>query len=120
MSLKDMRDELRELRRTNGAAKPVSKMKKMEIALELEKLRGHREETPHSAAVPANKSKPMEAKIKDVKVAKEREFPVKPAVESKKAKKSTIVGGGGAMGVEAKMSKKDMLKKMLEEMSDSE
>ena len=115
-----MRDELRELRKSHSATKPVSRMKKMEIALELEKLRGHREETAPVASVVGHKSKPMAPKITDVKVAKEREFPVAPAKEAKKKapKKETVVGGSGAVGVETKMSKKDMLRKMLEEMED--
>jgi hypothetical protein len=118
MSLKDMRDELRELRKHNSSVKAVSKMKKMEIALELEKLRGKREETPAAVSMMAHKSKAMVPKITDVKVAKEREFPVAPAKETKKKAKETVVGGSGAIGVEAKMSKKDMLRKMIEEMED--
>ena len=115
-----MRDELRELRKTSGV-RPVSKMKKTEIALELEKLRGRREETPPVASTRGEKPKKMESKISDVKVAKEKEFPVAPAKEGKKkSKKETVVGGGGAVGVAPKASKRDMLKKMLEEMSDSE
>ena len=118
MSLKDMKDELKELRKT-AAQKPISKMKKTEIALELEKLRGHRESTPAAAATKAVAPKKMEGKIADVKVAKENEFPVAPAKESKKkTKKETVVGGAGAVGVESKMSKKDILKKLIEEMED--
>ena len=113
-----MRDELRELRKANSSTKAISKMKKTEIALELEKLRGRREETPPVASVPGHKSKAMESKITDVKVAKEKEFPVAPSKEKKAPKKATVVGGGGAIGVETKMSKKDMLRKMLEEMDD--
>jgi hypothetical protein len=122
MSLKDMRDELKALRKEK-AMKPVSKMKKSEIAVELEKLRGVREETPSVSATKALPAKKMEAKIADVKVAKEKEFPVAPASSKKKAggKKETVVGGSGAVGVETKMSKRDILKKLIEEMgSESE
>lgn len=124
MSLKDMRDELRKLRKE--AMKPTSRMKKADIAAELEKLRGKREETPPVASTVGAKPKKMEAKIADVKVAKEKEFPTKPVEESKKkasgksAKKATVVGGEGAVGVSTKMSKKAMMMKMLEDMSDSE
>lgn len=121
MSLKDLRDELRNLRKES--IKPVSRMKKADIASELQKLRGMREETPPVSATPSLKPKKQEAKIANVKEAKEKEFPVKPAEEPKKkasGKKSTIVGGSGAVGVEPKVSKKDMLKKMIEAMSDSE
>lgn len=119
MSLKDMRAELKELRKSS-AIKPISKMKKTEIALELEKLRGTREETPSVASTKALSTKKMESKIADIKVAKEKEFPVAPAsgMAKKKGKKETVVGGGGAVGVEAKMSKKDILKKLIEEMGE--
>jgi hypothetical protein len=121
MSLKDMRDELRALRKEHQ--KPVSRMKKADCAAELEKLRGKREETPPVASVGGEKKpKKMVGKIDDVKVAKEREFPTKPAEESKKksgGKKSTVVGGSGAVGEKSKISK-DMLRKMIDEMSDDE
>lgn len=125
MSLKELRDELRALRK--DAVKPVSRMRKADIASELEKLRGKREETPPVASVHGAKPKKQEAKIADVKKAKEAEFPVKPSEDSKKkasgkssAKKEAVVGGSGAVGAKSKMSK-DMLRKMIEEMpSDTE
>ena len=123
-SLAEMRKELRELRKE--AVKPVSRMRKGDIASELEKLRGKREENPPVSSVVGAKPKKMEAKIADVKKAKESEYPMKPVEDEKKksgkkeSKKATVVGGSGAVGVETKMSKKDMLKKMIEEMSDSE
>lgn len=122
MSLKEMRDELKALRKEKSTIKPISKMKKTEIAVELEKLRGVREETPAVSATRSPAVKKMEAKISDVKVAKENEFPVAPASSKKKAgtKKETVVGGSGAVGVETKMSKKDILKRLIEEMSESE
>lgn len=118
-----MKDELRALRKES--VKPVSRMKKGDVLLELEKLRGKREETPPVASTAGPKPKKMEAKIADIKVAKEKEFPVAPVEEKKKSgkkesKKATVVGGSGAVGVETKMSKKDKLLKMLAEMSDSE
>jgi hypothetical protein len=120
MSLKDMRDELRKLRKE--AMKPTSRMKKADIASELERLRGKREETPPVASTVGAKPKKMEAKIADVKVAKEKEFPTKPVEESKKkasGKKATVVGGEGAVGVKTKISK-SMLREMLDSMSDSD
>lgn len=114
-----MRAELKELRKASSTIKPISKMKKSDIAIELEKLRGVRETTPPSDATKAVSTKKMEPKIADVKVAKEKEFPVAPASGSKKkTKKETVVGGSGAVGVETKMSKKDILKKLIEEMDD--
>jgi len=119
MSLKEMRDELKALRKEKSTIKPISKMKKTEIALELEKLRGVREETPAVSATKSMPSKKMEGKIHDVKVAKENEFPVAPASKKKAGgKKETVVGGAGAVGVESKMSKKDILKRLIEEMDD--
>lgn len=114
-----MRDELKALRKEKSTIKPISKMKKSEIAIELEKLRGVRETTPSVSATKAVAPKKMEAKIHDVKVAKENEFPVAPASKKKAgAKKETVVGGSGAVGVEPKMSKKDILKRLIEEMDD--
>ena len=120
MSLKDMRDELRSLRKE--AMKPVSRMKKGDIASELEKLRGNREETAPVASVAGDKKpKKMVEKYSDVKEAKAKEFPIKPVEESKKkaAKKATVVGGAGAVGEKSKITK-DMLRKMIEDMTDDE
>ena len=119
-----MKDELKQLRKEKGTVKPISKMKKTEIALELEKLRDARETSPAVSSTKALSTKPMVGKIADVKEAKEKEFPVAPAssMPKKKAggKKETVVGGSGAVGVETKMSKKDILKRLIEEMSESE
>ena len=122
-SLAEMRKELRELRKE--AVKPVSRMRKGDICSELERLRGKREENPPVASVVGAKPKKMAPKIDDIKVSKEKEYPMKPVEEKKKAsgkssKKETVVGGSGAVGVSTKVSKKDMLKKLIEEMSDSE
>lgn len=119
MSLKDMKDELRKLRKET--VKPVSRMRKGDIAAELEKLRGTREEVPPVAAVPGQKSKKMESKISDIKVAKENNFPVAPTEDKKKAGKRPS-GLAGKSGVDApkKKSKMDALMKLLEEMSDSD
>ena len=115
-----MRDELRKLRKE--AMKPTSRMKKADIASELERLRGKREETPPVASTVGAKAKKMEGKINDVKVAKEKEFPTKPVEESKKkasGKKATVVGGEGAVGTKTKVSKA-MLREMLEGLSSDE
>ena len=113
-SLAEMRKQLRELRK--DMAKPVSRMKKADIASELEKIRGKREETPPVASTVGAKPKKMEAKIADVKVAKEQGFPTKP-VEESKAKKDK---GSAVAKAPLKSSKKELLMKMLSEMSDSE
>jgi hypothetical protein len=123
MSLKEMRDELRALRKES--VKPVSKMKKTDIAMELEKLRGKRETVPPVASTEGPKPKKMEPKIADVKVAKEHEFPTKPASEEKKkgGKKLSgmAVGKSAVADGSAKKSKMEKLREMLEAMgSDDE
>jgi len=122
MSLKDMRDELRALRKES--VKPVSRMKKMDIASELERLRGKRESVPPVASTEGAKSKKMEAKIADVKVAKENEFPTKPVdAEKKKGGKKPsgmAVGKSAAAAAPAKKSKMERLMAMIDEMSDDE
>ena len=81
-SLKEMRDELRALRK--DAVKPVSKMRKADIAAEVERLRERREETPPVAATGGAKTKQMAPATESVKKAKEKEFPVKPHEGTKK------------------------------------
>jgi hypothetical protein len=120
MSLKDLREELRSLRKES--VKPVSRMKKGDILMELERMRGKREETPPVASTVGAKPKKMAAKIDDIKVSKEKEFPVKPVEEEKKksgmkeSKKATVVGGSGAVGAKTKISKA-MLRQMLDDIS---
>lgn len=114
-----MKDELRALRKET--VKPVSRMRKADIASELERLRGKRETTAPVASTVGAKPKKEEAKLADVKVAKEQGFPTHP-VEESKAKK----GKGSALPkttVDAAPKKSDKLAKlkaMLEAMSDSE
>ena len=125
-SAKELKDELRKLRKESKAHKPVSKMRVADVAAEIEQLRGKREDTAPVASTPAHKEpKKMASKIADVKVAKEKEFPTAPAEPSKKkgAKKEVVVGGSGAIGESghkssAKKSKLEKLMAMLE--SDSE
>jgi len=122
MSLKDMRDELRALRKES--VKPVSRMRKQDIASELERLRGVRESVPPVASTEGAKPKKMEAKIADVKVAKEKEYPTKPVEESKKKAGKSLSGlaskTASADSAPKKSDKLAKLKAMLAEMSDSE
>ncbi len=120
-SLAEMRKELRELRKEH--VKPVSKLRKMDIASELERLRGKRESVPPVASVEGAKPKKEVAKIADVKVAKEHEFPTKPAEAEKKkgGKKPSGMAVGKSAVADGKKSKMDKLREMLEAMgSDSE
>ena len=122
MSLKDMRDELRALRKES--VKPVSRMKKGDIASELERLRGVRESVPPVASVHGAKPKEMKAKIADAKVAKEHEYPVAPSDEKKKGGKKLSAMASKTASADSAPKKTDKLAKlkaMLEAMSsDSE
>ena len=123
-SAKELKDELRKLRKENQ--KPVSKMRVADVASEIERLKGKREETPATSATPAHKEpKKMVGKIADVKEAKAKEFPTAPAEPSKKKGGKYVVGGSGAIGEttskpSGKKSKLDKLMAMLGDMTDDE
>ena len=109
-----LRAELRDLRKTH--VKPVSKMRKGDISVELDKLRHMRETTPAVAAVPSAPPKTLKAAVETVKEAKQKMFPVKPAAATKAVKPPKGV---------AAPAKKDKITKaqlhaMLTEMSSDE
>ena len=122
-SAKELRDELRKLRKESATNKPVSKMRVVDIASEIERLKNKREDTPPVSSTPADKSvKKMMPKIADVKEAKSKEFPVAPS-DSKKKSGAAPKGASGAVGEttmkpSGKKSKLEKLMAMLE--SDSE
>lgn len=89
---KEMKDELRQLRKQN--MKPVSRMKVADISAEIQKLKGHREETPAPAAVPSAPLKKSMSAVESIKDAKMHEFPVKPnqGVTAGPPKKGAKVG----------------------------
>lgn len=121
MSLKDMRDELRALRKES--MKPVSRLKKADCQAELERLRGMRESVPPVASVGGAKPKKMMPKESDVKMMKTKEFPMAPVEEKKKGgKKSSgmAVGKSAVADAPAKKSKMERLMAMIDEMSDDE
>ena len=76
-SAAELRAELRALRKEH--VRPVSRMKMGDISSEIDKLRGMREETPASAAVPSAPLRKSKAAVESIKEAKASEFPVKPA-----------------------------------------
>ena len=121
-SAKEMRDELRMLRKES--LKPVSKMRKNDISAEIEKLRVGREETPASAAVPSASLKKSMSSVETIKEAKKMEFPQKPSATMKKssggASKSSVVAKKESAGGEKKKSKMDKLMEMMMESSDEE
>jgi hypothetical protein len=75
-SAAELKAELRALRKES--LKPVSRMKVADIAVEIQKLKGHREETPAAAAVPSAPIKKSRSSVESIKDAKASEFPVKP------------------------------------------
>lgn len=121
-SAKELRDELRALRKNN--TKPVSKMKVGDCAAEIERLKGMRAETPSVAATPAHKEpKKMMPKLADVKEAKEAEFPVKPMDAKQKMAAVRAKKGAVSSTKEKAPGKKNKLEKlmaMLGDMTDSD
>lgn len=121
MSVADMRKELREMRK--DYVKPVSRMKKGDISAEIEALRQRRETTPAPAATPSAPPRKMEPEVEKIKDVKKSIFMKVPgaAVKDKMTKASTEKPKADMKSkpaAPAKVSKKDMLMKMLAEMSD--
>jgi hypothetical protein len=119
-SVSEMRKQLRELRK--GTQKPVSKMTKTDLAMELERLKHKSATTPAVAQHSPSEKRPEKSTAPTLK--KLQEHPqLTPAqermasVRASKAKKSV------APIPEKKTTKKDMMAKMakmMAEMSDSE
>lgn len=120
MSLAEMRKELRDMRKE--FVKPVSRMKKGDISNEINALRERRETTPAPAATPSAPPKGMKADVEKVKDVKKsvlmkpgHDMPTGVGKASAKIPKADMKSKPKA---DTKMSKKDMLMKMLSEMSD--
>lgn len=111
-SLAEMRKELRELRK--GTVKPVSRMRKGDIASELEKLRGTRDTTAPVATTPCAPQKKVKAAAESLKEAKISEYQTKPAEGPVKT------GKAPAAKKKAMSSKKDKLARLLELMDETE
>lgn len=109
-----MRKQLRELRKE--AVKPVSKMRKADIASEIERLGEKRETTPPVASVGGAPPKKRAPAVESIKKAKMTEFPVKPSDGGSKGK---VKAPPSAAAPKAKLSKAQMMA-MLSEMSDSD
>ena len=119
-SAKDLKNELRDLRKTHPDYMPVSKLKKADVSSQIERLKMKREETPAVAAVPSAPLRKSKAAVETIKEAKASEFPVKPA--EKKAAPKTKSGMNAAASAPAskKKSKMDKLMALMEAMSSSE
>lgn len=116
-SAAELKAELRALRKES--LKPVSRMKVADIASEIQKLKGHREETPAVAAVPSAPIKKSKAAVESIKDAKASDFPMKPdqGITTPKKGKGKAPKDVVSTAVEKKKSK---LAKLLEMMDDDE
>lgn len=113
-SLKELRDELRSLRKES--VKPVSKMRKGDIAAEIQKMREMREETAPVASTKGASARKSAPATESVKKAREAEFPVKPskaAVKMERPKKEA------AEAPKPRVSKA-VLRRMVEDLSSDE
>lgn len=75
-SAAELKAELRALRKEH--VHPVSRMRVADIASEIQKLKGMREETPAVAATPSAPIKKSRAAVETIKEAKQHEFPMQP------------------------------------------
>lgn len=116
-SAAELKAELRALRKEK--VRPVSRMKVSDVSAEIERLRGHREETPAPAATPSSKPKKMAPAVETIKAAKASEFPTAPADMSVKVAKGKSKAAAPAPE-KKKSGKLSKLMAMLEGMSDSE
>lgn len=123
-SLKEMQTELRELRKASAEHKAVSRMRKGDIAAEIQKMKGMREETPAVAAIPSAPTKKSKAAVESIKEAKKMEFPIKPEDKAPKANpitsrmasgKSSVAAGDDASKKKDKMAKLMKLMEMMGE-----
>ena len=110
-SLQEMREELRELRKSSASHKPISRLRKADIATEIERLREKRETTAPVASTRGAGVKKSEAAVESIKKAKESEFPVKPSKKEVKAADPKP---------EKKRMSKSALRQMLDEMTSDE
>lgn len=84
-SLAEMRDELRNLRKSHPEHMPVSKMRKADISSMIQKLKVSREETPSVALASPSGPKMFKSASESVKKAKAEEFPLAPHSEMPKS-----------------------------------
>ena len=111
-SLKELRDELRKMRKET--MKPVSKMKKGDVAAEIEKFRERREEVAPVAATRGAPPRKVAPAQESIKKAKESEFPVKPSKAAVKLEKPKP-----EVAAKPRVSKA-VLRRMLDELTSDE
>ena len=120
-SVSELRKQLRELRK--GTQKPVSKMSKMDCAMELERLKNHSATTPAVAQQSPSEKRPEKSTAPTLKKLQEHPqlTPAQErmaAVRASKGKKAEAPAEG-----QKKTTKKEMMAKMakmMAEMSDEE
>lgn len=123
-SLADMRKQLRELRKSE--VKPISRLKKADVAAEIERLSGKRETVPPVASTPAAPVKKVRSAAESLKEAKISEFQTKPAettaVETlkKKSKSSAPAAKKPAADASKKKAKLAKLLELMDMESESE
>lgn len=115
-SLAEMRKQLREMRKES--VKPVSRMRKGDIAAEITKLSVHREETPPVAATPAAAPKKMASTVSTIKKAKEAEFPTEPVTTKANKISGKVSKTAPAAPAPGKKSSKGVTRDMLQKMLD--
>lgn len=114
----DLKAELRALRKE--AIKPVSRMRVADVATEIQRLKGMREETPAVAAIPSAPIKKAKAAVETIQEAKAHNFPSMPdqgitAAPKKGAKISAAPKDVVSSAVEKKKSKLERLMEMLDD-----
>jgi hypothetical protein len=118
-SAAELKAELRALRKE--AVKPVSRMKVADVAAEIQKLKGHREETPAVAAVPSAPLKKSKSAVESIKDAKAAQFPMEPDSGITAApKKGAKVGKAPKDIVSTAVQKRKSKLEKLMEMMDSD
>ena len=122
-SAAELKAQLRELRKES--MKPVSRMKVADIAAEIQRLKGVREETPLPAATPSSTSKRSKSAVSTIQEAKQHQFPVTPdqgiTASPKKGAKIEKAPKNIVPAAVAESKKKSKLAKLMEMMdSDDE
>jgi len=119
-SAAELKAQLRELRKES--IKPVSRMKVADIAAEIQRLKGMREETPAAAATPSTVSKKSKSAVSTIQEAKQHQFPVVPdqgiTAAPKKGAKAEKAPKNIVPAAVAESKKKSKLAKLMEMMDD--
>jgi hypothetical protein len=118
MGRKELEDQLRELRKAEGA-KPISKMKAVDISAEIERMKNRVATVPASRQNPERATPHRDSAVETIQEARESEFPTKPSKQAKTETKNVVRKRGTPATPKASVSKAQLMK-MLEEISDSE